>query len=39
VLLTTIARWLVVLPGATFNPTRGCNHASTGWLVLTTNKH
>ena len=33
-LLMTIARLLVVLPGATFNPTPGRNHASTGWLVL-----
>src|SRR5271166_4474090 len=34
VLLTTNARWLVPLPGVTFNPTPSCNHASTGWLVL-----
>jgi hypothetical protein len=39
VLLTTIARLLVVLPGATINPNQGCNHASTGWLVLITKGH
>src|SRR5271166_2075298 len=39
VLLTTNARWLVVLPGVTFNPTPSCNHASTGWLVLATSRH
>jgi hypothetical protein len=32
VLLTTIVRWLVVLPGATFNPAPGCNHTSARWL-------
>jgi hypothetical protein len=39
VLLTIIAQWLVTLPRATCNPTPGCNHASTGWFVLTTNRH
>src|SRR3978361_790822 len=39
VLLTTIARWLVALLDAPCNPTPGCNHASNGWLGLTTNKH
>jgi hypothetical protein len=37
--LTTIARWLVALPGTTRNPTPGCNHASNGRLGLTTNRH
>jgi gamma-glutamyltranspeptidase/glutathione hydrolase len=35
--LTTIARWLVALPGTTRKPTPGCNHASNGRLGLTTN--
>jgi hypothetical protein len=38
-LLATIARWLVALPGTTHNPTPGCNHASNGRLGLTTNRH
>jgi hypothetical protein len=35
---SAITRWLVVLLGATFNPTMAWNYASTGWLRRTTNK-